>query len=371
MKVVWRTFAVGLTLALVLAQSGRAGDGSVGANPKDVQAVAEKALAFLKAAQEPSGAFSPKRAGPGITAVVVAGLLRAGYGPDEPVVSKGLEYLLKSIKEDGGIYDKFLANYTTSVAIMALKEANQGGKYDAILKKAAAFLKTIQQDTALTNPTHGGFGYDKGSRPDMSNTGFSVEALVAAGIPKDDPVIQKALKFISRAQNLPGEENDQEFAKKTSKDDYGGLVYNPLDTKSKRDATPEGGLRSAGAMTYSGLKSFLYAGVSKTDRRVAAAIDWIRRHYTLKENPGLGKSGLFYYYHTFAKALQAWGEDRFEDSTKVKHDWRRELFEELRSQQQRDGSWRNAGDKAFGEGDPNLATGFALLSLSYCKAPRK
>ena len=46
-----------------------------------------------------------------------------------------------------------------------------------------------------------------------------------AGVPKDDPAMQRALKFVSRCQNLPGETNDQPFAKKTTDDDKGGLTY--------------------------------------------------------------------------------------------------------------------------------------------------
>ena len=38
-------------------------------------------------------------------------------------------------------------------------------------------------------------------------------------------------------------------------------------------------------MTYAGLKSFLYAGIGRTIRRVKAALEWIRKHYTLEENP--------------------------------------------------------------------------------------
>jgi squalene-hopene/tetraprenyl-beta-curcumene cyclase len=120
-------------------------------------------------------------------------------------------------------------------------------------------------------------------------------------------------------------------------------------------------------MTYGGLKSFLYAGVSKDDPRVKAAVGWVRRHYTLDENPGMGKAGLYYYYHTFAKALDALGEDPFVDAKGTKHPWRVELFEALRSRQREDGSWVNKGDRVFGEGDPNLATAFAVLSLSYCR----
>ena len=131
-------------------------------------------------------------------------------------------------------------------------------------------------------------------------------------------------------------------------------------------ATPDGGLRSYASMTYAGLKSFLYAGVSKDDPRVKAAVDWIRKHYTLDENPGLGQKGLYYYYHVFAKAMDALGENPFADAKGTKHAWKRELFDALAKRQQADGGWRNAADKTFGEADPNLATGFAVLAVSYC-----
>src|SRR5262249_6223729 len=149
----------------------------------------------------------------------------------------------------------------------------------------------------------------------------------------------------------PGETNDQAFAKKTSTDDEGGLTYNPIVSEKNKNVTAAGGLRSLGAMSYSGLKSFLYAGVSKDDPRVKAAVGWARRHYTLEENPGMGKAGLYYYYHTFGKALDAWGEESFADADGKKHAWRRELFEALKSRQQANGSWQNAGDRTFGEGN--------------------
>jgi squalene-hopene/tetraprenyl-beta-curcumene cyclase len=360
----WRLFV----LAMLAVTPVRAAD-EVGADRQQLKEVREKAAAYLKAHQRPDGSFSPERAGPGVTAVVVAGLLRCGYSVDDPVVARGLAYLEKSVQTDGGIYDKKLANYTTSVAIMALQEANKDGKYDTILKNAAAFLKRLQADIEDKDVKFGGVGYDDKSRPDLSNTQYFIDALMAAGVSKDDPAIQRAMKFVSRCQNLPGETNDQPFAKKTTADDKGGLVYVP-DPDDKRHQTPEGGLRSLGAMTYGGLKSFLYAGVSKDDPRVKGAVNWIRRHYTLEENPGMGQAGLFYYYHTFGKAMAALGEERFEDAQGAKHDWRRELFEALKKHQQENGSFLNTADKQFGEADPNLATGFALLALSYT-TPKK
>jgi squalene-hopene/tetraprenyl-beta-curcumene cyclase len=276
--------------------------------------------------------------------------------------------LESQVQKDGGVYNKGLANYTTSVAIMAFKEANRGGKYDAVIKNAADYIKRIQHEDDAQNVTFGGFSYDGKKRPDMSNSVFSIEALLAAGVSKDDPAIKKALTFLGRCQNLPGEFNDQPFARKTTKDGQGGFVYSPFDKDDSPHKTPEGGLRSLGAMTYGGLKSFLYAGVSKEDPRVKAAVDWMRRHYTLEENIGMGRNGLYYYYHTFAKAMDAWSEDPFVDAAGKKHAWRAELFLALRSRQGANGSWINVGEKTFAEFNPDLCTAFALLSVSYCKA---
>lgn len=366
-RTVWGLLALGLCLGIFASAAPRAvAQGKTAPDAKEVRAVAAKGIEFLKSSQAKDGSFSGKRFGPGVTALVVAALLHNGVSPEEPVVAKALKNIEDYQKPNGGIYAKGLANYTTSVAIMALQPANTKGKYDKVLKRAADFLKGIQQEGEAAKASYGGFGYDAKSRPDASNTNFTVEALLAAGVPKDDPAIQKALQFISRCQNLPGETNKLPFAKKATKDDLGGIVYTPLAEEDSKHRTSEGGLRSVGAMTYGGLKSFLYAGVKKDDPRVIAALGWIRRHWSLDENPGQGKAGLYYYYNTFAKALDTLGEPTITDAKGTKHAWRVELFDALKSRQRPNGSWANMGDRVFGEGDPNLATAFALLSLSYC-----
>ncbi len=339
--------------------------------PEEVKATVNKAFDYLKSKQGSDGSWQPRLGGPGVTAIIVAALIRHGYG-DDPVVKKGLEYIEKNVQKDGGIYAKGLANYSTCVSLIALREANTGGKYDKIIADAAKFLKGLQNHDDEKDAQFGGIGYDGKGRPDLSNAHFFVEAMIAAGVPKDDPALRDAIVFLSRCQNLPGEVQKLPWAAKVSDNDKGGFVYNPLEDKIGKDGkksvrvTAEGGLRSEGGMTYAGLKSFLYAGVGKGDPRVKAAIAWVQRHYTLEENPGMGEAGLYYYYHTFAKAMDALGEDTLEDASGKKHDWRQELLDTLKKKQAGDGSWTNK-NPGFGEGTPELATAFAILSLSYVK----
>jgi squalene-hopene/tetraprenyl-beta-curcumene cyclase len=137
---------------------------------------------------------------------------------------------------------------------------------------------------------------------------------------------------------------------------------------------PEGGLASYGSMTYAGLKSMVYAGLTPSDPRVKAAVDWVKKNYDLTSNPGMGpgagNAGLYYYYLTFAKAFEALGQDVIEDAKGAKHDWRQELVDELAKRQQADGSWVNE-NKRFMESNPVLVTGYTLTALTYCKPQSK
>lgn len=118
-------------------------------------------------------------------------------------------------------------------------------------------------------------------------------------------------------------------------------------------------------MTYAGFKSMVYAGLTKDDPRVKAALEWIGKNYSVTENPGQGSAGLFYYYNTFGSALDAADLEAVVDAEGKSHDWRADLTAELAKQQNDDGSWSNSNKQWF-EGDKNLATAFALLALSHC-----
>jgi len=125
-------------------------------------------------------------------------------------------------------------------------------------------------------------------------------------------------------------------------------------------------------MTYAGIKSLIYCGVSKDDPRIKKAYEWIRKNYTVDANPGMpevrGHWGLYYYYHTMAKCLDTLGRDEIEDARGKKHDWRADITGALAKRQRDDGSW--LGVKHWMEDDPILVTGYALMALSHCKTKK-
>src|SRR5262245_43627847 len=259
---------------------------------------------------------------------------------------------------------------------MALAAANREDRYKKVIGDAAEFLKKLQWDEeegkTRKDDFYGGAGYDSKSRPDLSNTQIFLDALKDAGIPKDDPAPEKALILVSRCQNLKNESNDQPWADKIND---GSFIYSAAgggQTKVE-GGSPETGFPGYGSMTYAGIKSMIYCGVSKDDKRIQKAYAWIQKHYTVDENPGMPKArrhwGLFYYYNTMAKCLDVLGVDYVEDDKGTKHDWRADITKALADKQQPNASFTNDQDRWM-EGDANIVTGYALMALSYCK-PRK
>ena len=328
------------------------------------------AVAFLRQSQGADGSFS-SQAGPGVTGLVAAALLSIGAPKDDPMVDKAIVYLLNTKRPDGGLYAEGSrhANYETCLAIMALSKANEQGQYDGVLQGAQRFVKGEQWDEGEglgpKDPAFGGAGYGSKSRPDLSNTSFFIEALRSTGVEESDPAIQRALAFVNRCQNLESPANDTPFASKLND---GGFYYTPAaggDSMAGKDEAT-GGLRSYASMTYAGLKSMLYAGVGPEDFRVKAATKFLKKNYSVTSNPGMGPAGLFYYLQTMSKALALVGAETFESDTGSRS-WRSDILEQLQKTQKVDGSWTNP-EPRWMEGDPNLVTGYALLTLANLKS---
>lgn len=372
---VGNAFVIALALAM-----GFAAAGSARAQPpaneqslnEQIDEIANRGIEFLRTrGQNDDGSFSGQ-SGVAITALCVDAILEhRPMAIDDPVIRKALAFIEKHIQGDGGIYTEgsLHKNYETSVAVAALIEANQEGKYDSVLDRAEVFLKGLQWDeeegAQPADPAYGGAGYGSHKRPDLSNTSFFIEALHELGNDADDEAIQRALKFVVRSQNLAGHGNDTEHA---DDEGDGGFYYTPAaGGQSQAGETEGGGLRSYGSMTYAGLKSMIYAGLTADDPRVRAAMEFIRQNYSLENNPGMGASGLYYYYHTFAKALDAAGIEVIDDASGTPHRWREELVATLSRLQQPDGAWVNERSNRWMEGDRQLVTAYALLALSHCR----
>jgi squalene-hopene/tetraprenyl-beta-curcumene cyclase len=370
--------------ALVFASLGLSfkSPAGAGADPQMWDQVVSKAVAFLKTTQQENGGWSTERS-PGVTGVVLVGLLRTGkVTVNDPAAEKALNYIEGLVNPEAGhIAGKSprvqLQNYVTSINVMALVEARRADKYKSIIGNATAFLKKLQWDESegkgFRDDFFGGAGYDSKSRPDLSNTQFFLDALKSAGISADDPAFKKAMVFVSRCQNMKGEFNDQKWADKIND---GSFIYTPATggvTKVVDQPRPDGSLPGYGSMTYAGIKSLIYCGVSKDDPRVKKALEWIQKNYSVDANPGMPGVrkawGLFYYYHTMAKCLDALGLDHVIDDRGQKHDWRADIVQALAKRQRPDGSWIN--NTHWMEADPNLVSGYALMALSYCKPKRK
>ena len=307
--------------------------------------------------------------------------LRATLGhPDPSVVGKfsknqkaGFDFILSKVQSDGGIYGKGLASYNTSICMMALLQSKDPS-YEQVVRNARKFLINQQSDFdkkgEADNVFDGGVGYgSRWAHSDLSNTHLAMEALFYANKSlksKEGDELDldwdAAIAFVQKCQNLPGSNKEKWVS--GHKDDRGGFVYFPGSSMAGERKGKDGSiaLRSYGSMSYAGLLSFIYAEMKENDPRLVAVRDWLRAHYTIKENPGMGEQGLYYYYHTMAKALSLSGIKEIKDGEGKMRDWRKELALELLNQQDPKGFWMNENGRWW-ERDPILVTAYALLSL--------
>lgn len=351
------------------------------ANREAAEASIQRGVNMLLAKQLPDGSWMQD---PAMTALATLALAKSHAKNNvekiADAVEKGLEFCLKHQQKDGsfskgGRY----TNYTTSIVTATLAQMNRP-QYKGVLLKARHFLIDSQLDedhdtspTTDTSPFKGGIGYGgKGvARPDLSNTQLALEAIYLTehledestpegqkNKEKSDLAWKNALLFLRHCQNIPESADGTWVVSSADSEQDGGFIYKPDETKASGKGSA--GLRSYGSMTYAGLKSMIYAKLKKDDFRVKAARQWAKDNYTLKENPGLGSEGRYYYYQTFAKANAVYGDDIIVDKNGVSHNWRDELLAELVSLE-KDGTWENENGRWM-ESIPELVTAYTLLS---------
>ena len=341
----------------------------------EVERAIDKGTRWLVTQQNAEGYWGDTEY-PALTAMAVSTLLNQPDSKPSPAIRKGLGFIISKVQSDGGIYGKGLASYNTSICMMTLMQSGDPA-YEPIIRKARRFLINQQSDFDVRgegdNVFDGGVGYgSRWAHSDLSNTYLALEALYySERYLKKTPETQlkmdlnweMAIEFISKCQNRP-ESNSEEWAQNSPKKDQGGFIYFPGSSMAGEEKLPNGktALRSYGSMSYAGLLSLIYAKMDPKDPRIQSVREWLGRNYTTKENPGMGPQGLFYYYHTMAKALTLLGEETLVLENGKKVNWREELTKELFNLQDPKGFWINENGRWW-EKDPVLVTSYALLTL--------
>lgn len=342
----------------------------------EVRHAINKGLAWLEQNQSTNGFWSTADY-PAITALALEAFeLRPERDPksETAAVKNGYAYVMNCVQADGGIYLKELPSYNTSVSLVAVVLRHRPEDQTTILKAREFIigLQNLSDDGQSTNAAFvGGIGYGKADKhPDLSNTTLALEALYAsANLEKNSGVLASkdlnwpaVIGFIQRCQNLPAY-NSEKWASDDPQN-KGGFIYSPGRSNAGQTNLPSGhvALRSYGSMSYAGLLSYIYADLKPDDPRVAAVMEWLRTNYTVDENPALGPQGLYYYYHTMAKALTAYGGNLLATKNGQSVNWREELALKLINLQNADGSWANENGRWL-EKDPALVTAYALIAL--------
>ena len=356
-----------------------------------------RAADWLVSQQDASGAWKmgpPGKEQPGVayTALIAASFARGPREVRDKVAAardRAVAFVLSKKNDDGsfgeGPAGSFMKTYTTGIALMALASVEKTDAIAQAVRGAQAYLKNNQ---IKEGPHEGGLGYGdapkegaKGPpRGDLSVAGFAAEGLAMSGLPKDDDFWKLIVKFVRKCQNSTEVNTDPAFRAELAQaglsiGDDGGLYYTPVPSDK---ASPAGTrkvadktvIQSYGAMTYDGIKTYLYAGLAKDSPEVRAAVDWVRKNWTLDAHPGFAYDaekrhhlrGLYYYYLLMARALDALGENPFETFDGKKRDWPRELGEQLLKTIRESKMWKN-DNPAWYEGDPVLSTTYVLLTL--------
>jgi len=360
---------------------------TVGADLRVAYSEAGKAAIVYLEGQQKDGRFGfMGQDDPGITALALSGVLRTAKRLGQPApkwTESGLDWLVSLQKPNGSIHAGGLAVYVTSASLLALTDAGRA-KDKPVIEKATLYLKVVQRDEAEGyDPSadwgYGGIGYSDELRPDLSNTQFGIEAMHAGGVAGNDPAMQRAILFLQRCQNDPEFNNrsiERADGRVVKSGSDGGSGYMPGDSKAGLADNGDGTFtaRSYGSMTYALLKCYLFAGLPLEDPRVKAALRWIGSHWTVEMNPGFDPKsapgaeyqGLFYYYFTMAKALDATGLDTLKTSDGTEHKWRDELLHKLLELSMNEGFWTNQKSARWMEEFPVLASSYALVAMDAC-----
>ncbi|HVE40784.1 MAG TPA: prenyltransferase/squalene oxidase repeat-containing protein [Planctomycetota bacterium] len=336
--------------------------------------------------QGPPGKEAPSAAYTGLMVTALANAPASLKEKYKGAAEKGVSFLLSKLNIDGSVGEgpsgAFLKVYATGIALMAFSSVERNDKIANAIRGGQSYLKNNQ---LKEGKDIGGIGYGdespsgKKGIANLSTTGFGAEGMKMSGLPQEDDFWKLVVQFVRQCQNNSETNTNPEFvaamkAKGLSIGDDGSLYYAPIaDAAAQKAGTRKVAdkevIQGYGAMTYDGIKTYLYAGLKKDSPEVKSAIDWVRKNYSVEAHPGFAYDaaqrhhlrGLYHYYLVMSRALEAYGENPFETFDGKKHDWPKEIAEQLLKSVKETKMWQNENPGWF-EGDPVLVTSYVLVT---------
>lgn len=299
---------------------------------RHVRAAILRAVAALKAEQQPAGTWPNYAQEGGVTALATYALLEAGVAPDDADLAKAVEVVRRL---------EHRSTYVVSLKVLALVSAD-AKRYRAEIQSAADWMVEHQSATgawgygtpppaAMAEIRIGG-ALDQAKdeirlrqqyeRPDASNSQFALLALAEA----DHAGARVPLKTWQMA--------DRHFRATQLPGGGWGYVYHDPDPDE----------------AYGSITAAVLAGLYLCHERLAAnepaqttadrlavierGIDWITDRFTLKENPNRALAWYYFWLYSLERLGVISGRRSFGD-----HDWFLEGTELLVRGQQPDGRW--------------------------------
>ncbi len=266
-----------------------------GVTSEQVRGAVQRGLARLRQEQGRSGHWSGGGHTGGVTALAVLALLNAGVPANDPTITRGIKALV-AVKDS--------RTYVVSLKCQVLA-ASKLPQYRPQLEAAAKWLISAQCPTGMW-----GYGHRNGG--DNSNTQFALLGLHEAA--KAGIEVPKQTWALSRKHYENCQYTDGGWGYRGRSRGYGSMT-----------AAGVASLYITGAKLHvAGKKEFVNGAYPDCGRymqntRLAMGLEWMKKNFSVRQNPGRGGSWLYYYLYALERVGMVSGKRNFGT-----HDWYRQ-----------------------------------------------
>ncbi|MFJ3725157.1 prenyltransferase/squalene oxidase repeat-containing protein [Streptomyces sp. NPDC090045] len=141
---------------------------------------------------------------PYVTAQAVDVALAGGASPDHPGVRRALDWLRAHQRPDGTYEALWYRGLTPGTAMVLVAFGRAGRTADPVARRARDALLRAQLPDGSWGPGDTGILGDEPARGTVEETAWALRALLAGGVPADDPRIRSAADWILAAQQPDG-----------------------------------------------------------------------------------------------------------------------------------------------------------------------